>query len=160
MITKSQLPTHRAVNALLVTADVISSSPKLRAEAPLALTVYKDPSCRCCYAWARHMTAQGFTVRIIETANVNAVKARLGVPDKLASCHTAEIGGYAIEGHVPAPAIMRLLAEKPTARGLAVPGMPAGSPGMEAGSRKTYEVILFGDSGEKTYARYQGAQEI
>ncbi len=160
MITNSNLPTRRAALTLLVTAGVVSSSAKLWAGAPPPLTVYKDPSCSCCYAWARYLTAEGFTVRVIETANVNAVKARFGVPDKLASCHTAEISGYAIEGHVPAPAIMRLLAEKPTAKGLAVPGMPAGSPGMDGGSRETYEVILFGDSGQKTYARYRGAQEI
>ena len=97
---------------------------------------------------------------MIETANVDAVKARLGVPDKLASCHTAEISGYAIEGHVPAPAIIQLLAEKPMAKGLAVPGMPVGSPGMDGWSREIYEVILFGDEGQKTYARYRGAQEI
>ena len=122
--------------------------------------MYKDPSCGCCSGWARHMTAAGFTVTIIETANVNAVKTRLGVPDELASCHTAEIGGYAIEGHVPAPVIMRLLSEKPRAKGLAVPGMPAGAPGMDGSSRETYEVILFGDGGQKTYARYRDAQEI
>ena len=75
---------------------------------------------------------------------MQAVKTRLGVPEKLASCHTAEIAGYVIEGHVPAHAINRLLAEKPTARGLAVPGMPIGSPGMEGGRPEVYEVILFG----------------
>ena len=160
MITKSHLPTRRAAIALLVTAGVVASNAKLRAEGQPVLTVYKDPSCSCCSAWVRHMTTAGFTVTVIETANVNAVKARLGVPDKLASCHSAEISGYAIEGHVPAPAILRLLAEKPTAKGLAVPGMPAGSPGMDGWSRETYEVILFGDSGQKTYARYHGAQEI
>ena len=160
MITKSHLPTRRAAITLLVTAGVVAASAKLRAAGPPVVTVYKDPSCGCCSAWARHLTAAGFTVTVIETANVDAVKARLGVPDKLASCHTAEISGYAIEGHVPAAAIMRFLAEKPTAKGLAVPGMPAGSPGMDGWSRETYEVILFGDSGQKTYARYRGAQEI
>lgn len=160
MISKSHLPTRRAAIALLVTAGIVALSAKPRAEVKPVLTMYKDPSCGCCSAWARHMTAAGFTVTVIETANVDMVKARFGVPDKLASCHTAEINGYAIEGHVPAPAVMRLLAEKPAAKGLAVPGMPAGSPGMDGWSRETYEVILFGDGGQKTYARYRGAQEI
>jgi hypothetical protein len=160
MISKSHLPTRRAAITLLVTAGVVASIAKPRAEGQPAVTVYKDPSCSCCSAWARHMTAAGFTVTVIETANVDAVKARLGVPDKLASCHTAEISSYVIEGHVPAPAIMRLLAEKLTAKGLAVPGMPAGAPGMDNWPREPYEVILFSDSGQKTYARYHGAQEI
>jgi hypothetical protein len=160
MVSKSNFPTRRAAIRLLATVGIFAAGAKLRAEERPAMTVYKDPSCSCCSGWARHMTTAGFTVTVIETANVDAVKARFGVPDELASCHTAEIGGYAIEGHVPAPAITRLLLEKPAAKGLAVPGMPAGAPGMDGWSRETYEVILFGDSGEKTYARYRNDQEI
>jgi hypothetical protein len=115
MIIKFNHPTRRAAIMFLVTAGVAASSMKLRAEGQPAATVYKDPSCSCCSGWARHLTAAGFTVTVIETKNVSVVKARLGVPDELASCHTAEIGGYAIEGHVPAPAIMRLLRERPIA---------------------------------------------
>lgn len=91
---------------------------------------------------------------------MNRVKARLGVPQDLASCHTAEIGGYLIEGHVPADSIKRLLIEKPSAKGLAVPGMPAGSPGMEAAGMEpeTFEVVLFGPSGQRSFARYQGGR--
>jgi hypothetical protein len=106
------------------------------------------------------MSAAGFHGHGVETGQVNAVKARLGIPDELASCHTAEISGYAIEGHVPASAIMRLLAEKPTARGLAVPGMPVGAPGMDGWSLQSYEVILFDGAVQRRYARYRGAQEI
>jgi hypothetical protein len=156
----SDFPTRRAAIKLLVAAGIVTASTKLRAEGRPAVTVYKDPSCSCCSGWARHLTAAGFTVTVIETANVDAVKARFGVPDRLASCHTAEIGGYAVEGHVPASSITRLLLERPAAKGLAVPGMPAGAPGMDGWSREPYEVILFGDGGEKTYARYRNAEEI
>ena len=156
----SDFSTRRAAIKLLATAAIVAASAKLRTEERPRATVYKDPSCSCCSGWARHLTSAGFTVTAIETANVDAVKARLGVPDRLASCHTAEIGGYAIEGHVPAPAITRLLLEKPAAKGLAVPGMPVGAPGMDGWSRETYDVILFGDNGEKTYARYRNAEEI
>jgi hypothetical protein len=160
IISKSKLPSRRAAITFLVSAGFVVSGAKLRAETQPVVTVYKDPSCGCCSGWARHMTAAGFTVTVIETTNVDVVKARLGVPDKLASCHTAEISGFAIEGHVPAPTIMRLLSEKPAAKGLAVPGMPAGAPGMDGSSREIYEVILFGDDGEKIFARYHNAQQI
>jgi hypothetical protein len=91
---------------------------------------------------------------------VNRLKVRLGVPQDLASCHTAEVGGYVIEGHVPAEAIKRLLAEKPQAKGLAVPGMPVGSPGMEVKGveDEVYEVVLFGPSSQTTFARYRGTR--
>jgi hypothetical protein len=126
------------------------------------LVVTKDPSCGCCSGWVDHVRAAGFPVEVRETPKINRVKVRLGVPGDLASCHTAEVGGYVIEGHVPADAIKRLLAEKPQAKGLAVPGMPAGSPGMEAEGVEddTYDVVLFGAAGQKTFARYRGAQRV
>jgi hypothetical protein len=98
---------------------------------------------------------------VIETSELNRVKVRLGVPQVLASCHTAEVAGYVIEGHVPAGAIKRLLAEKLQAR-LAVPGMPVGSPGMEVEGTapETYEVVPFGPAGQRTFARYRGVQEV
>jgi hypothetical protein len=125
------------------------------------VVVTKDPNCGCCAGWADHLKQAGFPVEIVETPDMNRVKTRLGVPRALASCHTGEVGGYLIEGHVPAASIKRLLAEKPQAIGLAVPGMPVGSPGMEVGGMEpdTYEVILFGPSGQRTFARYRGAQE-
>jgi len=124
--------------------------------------VTKDPNCGCCGGWVEHMKAAGFPVEVITTPQVNRVKARLGVPDDLAACHTAEVGGYVIEGHVPAEAIKRLLADKPQAKGLAVPGMPIGSPGMEVNGADpdTYEVVLFGPSGQTTFARYQGTRPV
>ena len=118
--------------------------------------VYKSPSCGCCSKWVDHLKANGFTVRSHDTDNVAAHKVRLGVPSGYGSCHTAEVGGYVVEGHVPATEIKRLLREKPRARGLVVPAMPIGSPGMEEGSRKdAYEVFLVNRNGStRTYAQY------
>jgi hypothetical protein len=131
-----------------------------RAAAPMVIN--KDPNCGCCAAWAEHVKAAGFEARLNEVGDLGPIKARLAVPPALASCHTAEIEGYVVEGHVPASAIKRLLAERPSAIGLAVPGMPIGSPGMEVpGSPdETYDVILFGRSGQKVYARFKGAREL
>lgn len=132
------------------------------AEALPKVTATKDPSCGCCGAWVDHLRAAGFPVEVIESGEVNRLKAKLGVPRALASCHTAEVAGYVVEGHVPAGAIKRLLAERPPAKGLAVPGMPVGSPGMEVEGTppETYDVVLFGPSGERVFARYRGAQEV
>jgi hypothetical protein len=126
------------------------------------VVVTRDPNCGCCGGWVDHMKTAGFPVEVVTTPQVNQVKARLGVPDSIASCHTAEVGGYVIEGHVPADAIKRLLAEKPQAKGLAVPGMPVGSPGMEVEgvAPDTYDVVLFGPSGQNTFARYRGARAV
>ena len=123
--------------------------------------VHKDPSCGCCQAWVEHLKAAGFSTTVRENAAMDAVKDRLSVPAELQSCHTAEVGGYVIEGHVPAAEIKRLLAEKPAAKGLAVPGMPAGSPGMETpGAPDVYSVVLFGALPATAYARYRGTSRI
>ena len=126
------------------------------------VVVNKDPSCGCCGAWVDHMRTEGFPVEVIDTPEMNRLKVRLGVPQELAACHTAIVGGYIIEGHVPAGAVMRLLAEMPAGKGLAVPGMPVGSPGMEVSgvAPDTYEVVLFGPVGHKTFGRYQGARTL
>ena len=110
------------------------------------VTVYKTPTCGCCTLWADHMTEEGFEVERVDVPSLDDVKARLGVPDQLASCHTALVGDYVVEGHVPAEDVRRLLAEQPSeAIGLAVPGMPIGSPGMEVAGRPadSYEVYMF-----------------
>lgn len=112
-----------------------------------ALNVYSDPSCGCCGAWVNYMRAQGYTVTVHQDQPMAAVKARLGVPPDAMSCHTAVIGGYVIEGHVPVEDIRRLLAERPNARGLAAPGMPMGSPGMEVGAPERYDVVLINQDG-------------
>jgi hypothetical protein len=113
------------------------------------MTVYKDPNCGCCTEWVSHVRKAGFVVTVRDTADMSSVKASFGVPSALESCHTARVGSYAIEGHVPADLIQRLLREQPVARGLAVPGMPQGSPGMEQGAPKdAYEVLLFDKAGK------------
>jgi hypothetical protein len=131
-----------------------------RAETPLTITVWKDPNCGCCNSWADHLRRSGFAVTVTSTTAMQEVKTRLGITSELASCHTAEISGYVIEGHVPAHAIKRLIAEKPPALGLAVPGMPIGSPGMEGGAPETYNVVLFGPKPSQTFGRYKGDQPV
>lgn len=120
------------------------------------VVMYKNPGCQCCTAWAVHMEENGFTVREEPRQDMPAVKANYGVPYTMASCHTAVIGDYVVEGHVPASEVKRLLKEQPDAQGLAVPGMPVGSPGMEQGGRsEPYDVMLFSDSGSRVYESYQ-----
>lgn len=119
------------------------------------VTVYKTPHRECCSGWVAHMIAKGFDVDVVEVADVAPYRQRLGVPEALSSCHTAEVGGYAIEGHVPAADVRRLLRERPKGRGLAVPAMVAGSPGM-GGKQVAYETLLFDKSGNffKVFARH------
>lgn len=135
---------------------VLLSGGKAWAQARPAIRVWKDPNCGCCGGWVEHLRRNGFTATVIETGDMAAIKAQRSVPADLASCHTAEIAGYTIEGHVPASAILRLLAEKPTGRGLAVPGMPIGSPGMEGGAPEVYDVMLFGSGSPTRFARFLG----
>ena len=120
------------------------------------ITVHKDPNCGCCTSWAEHLQRSGFAVKIMETKDLDAVKERLGVPPDLAACHTAQIAGYVVEGHVPALALQRFLKERSSALGLAVPGMPIGSPGMEGGTPEVYEVILFGKRPPVVFDRFKG----
>ncbi len=123
-----------------------------------SVTVYKTPTCGCCGLWADHMTEAGFEVETVEVSSTADARARLGVPDELASCHTAVVGDYVVEGHVPAEDVRRLLAEKPPeAVGIAVPGMPIGSPGMEVEGRpaQQYEVFMFTRDGRAAvFARH------
>lgn len=116
---------------------------------PLTVTVYKDPSCGCCKKWVAHLQENGFTPTVHDRTDMNALKDSMGVPVALRSCHTAVVGKYVIEGHVPAADIKKLLGSTPKdVVGLAAPGMPAGSPGMEmSGKGDRYDVIAFGASG-------------
>lgn len=121
------------------------------------LVVHKNPSCGCCGLWIEHMHEHGFAVEVRDVDDMGPVKERVGVPVAMGSCHTAEVAGYFVEGHVPAADVQRLLAERPDARGLTVPGMPLGSPGMEApdGRVQPYEVLLVGrDGGTSTWSRH------
>ncbi len=153
----SETLSRRSVFLAGFTALVSSCVTAGQADALLPkVVVNKDPNCGCCQKWADYLSAAGFPVEVVATPELAALKVKLGVPDALKSCHTAEVGGYVLEGHVPADAVLRLLRERPAAVGLAVPGMPAGSPGMEGGTAEAYDVILFGNSSPKVFARYRG----
>jgi len=142
--------TRRAVIAAAAAAPLLFAARAEAAAAPV-IAVTKSPTCGCCNGWIAHLRSAGFQVRITETADVTPTARRLGVPDDLRSCHTASVGGYAIEGHVPAADIQRLLRDRPAAAGIAVPGMPLGSPGMDhGGGREPYQTILFTRAGRRT----------
>jgi hypothetical protein len=144
-------------STLLAAVGALVPGTLFAAEEPV-ITVHKDPTCGCCSGWVQHLQKAGFVAKVVETRDIDAVKTRLGVPDDLAACHTAEISGYVVEGHVPATALRRFLAEKPQAAGLAVPGMPIGSPGMEGGKPERYDVVLFGPNVWRTYMSFVGDQ--
>lgn len=125
----------------------------------LEITVYRDPACGCCHQWATYLETEGFHVIDRVRNDMEVVKQQYGVPADLASCHTAIVEGYVIEGHVPAADIRRLVAEKPNVKGIAVPGMPVGSPGMELGDRQdAFLVVAFGPDGQTTFNRYGATQ--
>jgi hypothetical protein len=145
-----------AASTALLALHIPASATTLFAE------VWKDPNCGCCKDWVAHLEAGGFKVKVNDTGN-DRIRERLGVDRKYGACHTALIGGYAIEGHVPVREIRRLLKERPAALGLAVPGMPVGSPGMDGGlygNRKDpYNVMLLTkDGGATIYQRYEGSK--
>jgi len=150
--TRRQFMSEIAVGGLgLIAGYAVPSA----SAAPAVMEVYKSPHCGCCGAWVKHVRLGGFQVRITDVEDLEPIKKRFGVDPSLRSCHTALIAGYVIEGHVPAREIKRLLAQRPTATGLAVPGMPVGSPGMEQEGRQDgYEVILFSSNSRYVFARY------
>ena len=146
------------VPAATAAADTpTASSPAARLP---AMTVHKHASCGCCNVWIEHMREAGFVVRTRDVPDMSPVKDAAGVPDAMASCHTAQVGGYFIEGHVPAEDVLRLLRERPDARGLAVPGMPVGSPGMEHpdGIVQPYAVHLVLADGSTREFSHHGAR--
>ena len=156
-------PDRRTILAGLAAASAALVGSTALAQRPLPIiAVTKDPSCGCCGKWITHLKEAGFPVEVTDSADVNRLKVHLGVPKALASCHTAEVDGYVIEGHVPALAIKKLLRDRPRARGLAVPGMPVGSPGMEVDGIEpdTYDVVLFDALGKRTFARFRGDAEV
>jgi hypothetical protein len=129
------------------------SAAKVAAAAPagqtVEVTVYKSPTCGCCTKWEDHLRENGFRVVSVQREDMNAIKQEHGIPQGLQSCHTALVNGYAVEGHVPADVIRKLLTERPRVKGIAVPGMPMGSPGMEGPHKDEYEVYTFDASGPK-----------
>jgi hypothetical protein len=149
---------HRR-DVLLASAAALAAGPSCAAQANPAIKVYKDPSCGCCGAWIDHLKAEGFKTEVDDGQDMAAIKAKYGVPDDLTSCHTGVTGGYAIEGHVPAADIKRLLKENPKALGIAVPGMPVNSPGMEVPGQpdERYTVWLFAKDGRRSAFAKHGA---
>ena len=149
-----------AIVLMFVTGFVYAVSAQQKA-APAALpkvTVYKTSSCGCCKLWVDHMKASGFDVQAMDvsSADVRAVSKAAGLKDEDTSCHTAKVGNYTVEGHVPAADIKRMLQEKPAIAGIAAPGMPQGSPGMEQGTKEPYDVIAFTKDGKSTvYAKHK-----
>lgn len=135
-------------------ADAALASVAARPE-PVAVTVFKDPSCRCCSGWVNHLERAGFAVHVAEAGDRATVRRAAGIGDSLASCHTAVVGDYVLEGHVPPADIARLVVERPAISGLALPGMPQGSPGMESAVRERYEVRAVTRRGAvTTFARH------
>jgi hypothetical protein len=142
----TRLRVRRIVASILLTAATLANAQNI--------DVYKLATCDCCSKWADHLRKNGFTPQVHETKDIESIRQRFGVPNELGSCHTARVGGYAIEGHVPADLIRKLLKDRPDARGLAVPSMPPGSPGMEGATKMDYEVLLIKRDGEfLTYAK-------
>ena len=136
-----------ALGAGLALAPRSAAAPEVR--------VFRSATCGCCLGWARHLEDAGFRVEVVDVADLDGVKARHRIPPRLASCHTAEVEGFLVEGHVPAEDVHRLLRERPAVRGLAVPGMPEGSPGMEGPNPERYTVFAFrGDGSREAFAHH------
>lgn len=140
--------TRRGFLGLSAGAMVACAAPTPAPALAKSIRVYRSPSCGCCGGWVDHLRARGFEVAVEMMDDVTPVAERLGVPERLRSCHTGETAGYFVEGHVPAADVERLLRERPDARGIAVPGMPIGSPGMEMGQRReSFRTLLVDRSG-------------
>jgi hypothetical protein len=143
--TRLAVTTPSAVSASEPSGEQATSSAAAR-----NIKVYKDANCGCCKEWIRHLEQNGFTVEAIDMPDLSAVKTKYGVTSQLQACHTAVIGDYVVEGHVPADLIVKMLDEKPAIAGIAVPGMPAGSPGMEGATKEKYDVLTFDRAGRTT----------
>lgn len=145
------------VAAGLVLAGAAGPAPAHAADE--TIEVWKSPNCGCCGLWVQHLRESGFEVVAHDVADLATIKRMAGVPDHLQACHSAKAGDYVIEGHVPATAIARLLDELPDLAGLAVPGMPAGSPGMPSATPERYQVMTFGAGGSEVFATFVGPDE-
>lgn len=140
---------HALLLGLLIAAGSAAAQSATRVE------VYKSPYCGCCEKWVQHLKKSGFDVVARDINDVPAARQALGMPERYGSCHTAKVGGYVVEGHVPAEDIRRLLKEKPKAVGLAAPGMPQGSPGMETARPQPYDTLLVqADGGATVFAKH------
>ena len=131
--------------------DVAQAAPSVT---PVSIKVYKTPTCGCCKSWVEHLEQNGFKVEVMDMPDLSSVKAKYGVKPELQACHTAVVGNYVVEGHVPADLILKMINEKPAIAGIAVPGMPMGSPGMEGGTKESYTVLSFDSTGKSSvYAK-------
>lgn len=147
---------RRFLNQLVLAAAM--AVPFAATAAAPVIEVYKTESCGCCKQWIKHLEANGFTVKATNVEDTSDYREKLGIAQKFGSCHTAKVSGYALEGHVPASEITRLLTEKPKAVGLAVPGMPAGSPGMEGSRKDEFDVLLVQRNGSSKVYKHYGAK--
>ena len=147
---------NKAVTGFLIAGVVtLGSLVAAQRQAPV-VEVFKSPTCGCCALWVKHLEASGFRTKVTNVDDMTQVKAKYGVPGRLQSCHTGVVDGYVLEGHVPAADVQRLVKDKPAVAGVAVPGMPIGSPGMEVGSTvQRYDVLTFTKTGQTTvFASY------
>ena len=146
---------HRVFLSIAAGVLVMPPCLALADDVPI-VQVFKSPTCGCCSMWGDHLAESGFEVEVEDVADLDSIKQLAGVPDHLRACHTAVADGYTIEGHVPATAIRKLLAERPSIKGLAVPGMPAGSPGMPSPTPEPYDVIAFGKGNDQRFMTFIG----
>lgn len=139
--------TRRQILVALSTA--LAAGVHAAAQTPPSIQVYRDPTCGCCGLWVEHLRKAGFAATVTEVGDIGAIKTKYGVPPRVSSCHTAVVGNYVLEGHVPAEDVRRLLQERPDIAGIGVPGMPIGSPGMEVAGMKpqAYDVLAFDKKG-------------
>ena len=144
----------RSVAILSICFVLLGHQPVIAADLP-EITIYRTAACKCCGRWVDHLSENGFPVKVEQVTDLKKVEPRRKVPPKLLACHTAVIDGYIVEGHVPAADIKRLLIERPQVTGVAVPGMPRGSPGMESIQKDPYNVLTFDRFGKtEVYAKY------
>lgn len=148
------LRSRRFVLRAAVASALAALAPRTLAQGAEVVIVYKNPTCGCCGEWVKHMQANGFRVAVREVGDTSPMRRRYGVPGALASCHTAVVGGYAIEGHVPAADVKRLLRERPKLLGLSVPGMAASAPGMDQQPPQPYETLAFDSRRYRVFARH------
>jgi hypothetical protein len=147
----SAISRRSALKTLAAALPAAWISPRSFAQTKVPMVVYKDPSCGCCHKWVEHMTANGFTAAVTDTSDMAKIRALYKVPEKLQGCHTANVGGYVVEGHVPAADVKALLAKKPKGIvGLTIPGMPASAPGMDVKPFVPYTVLSFDEKGVTT----------
>lgn len=142
----------KQLTALFLLGAAFTSPATAGAASRANAVMYKNPGCECCDGHAAALRSAGLNVKVVPTEDLAAFKARAGVPEALQGCHTTMVGGYAVEGHVPIAAVQRMLKEKPAIRGIALPGMPSGSPGMAGPKAAPFEVLSFGSGGTKLYA--------